>query len=63
MSTRAFEGTTIPDRRAKPRQAGLTMLIDHWPQDSENQLGWDFADDEPTAIQGMITTNHRTRGS
>ncbi len=32
-------------------EAAELLVIDHWPQDSENQLGWDFAEDEPTAIQ------------
>ncbi len=39
MSTQAFEGTTIPDRPAKPRQAGLTMLID-WGLAGAAQADW-----------------------
>lgn len=35
----AFEETTIPERRAKPRQVGLTMLID-WGLGPADQADW-----------------------
>ena len=39
MPTKAFAGITIPDRPAKPRQAGLTMVID-WGQGRAAQADW-----------------------
>jgi len=39
------------------REAAELLVINHWPEDSEDQMGWDYADDEPsveaTACRGV----------
>jgi quercetin dioxygenase-like cupin family protein len=30
------------------REAAELLVINHWPEDSEDQMGWDYADDEPS---------------
>jgi mannose-6-phosphate isomerase-like protein (cupin superfamily) len=29
-------------------EAAELLVINHWPRDSEDQMGWDYAEDEPS---------------